>query len=365
MVESVRAFILPHVTGHSGAIGSSYAQKLRCRQLDLFFKYFPLLGSSSQYSICMPLVAWACGDWFALRIYLGLCLTFFWANGAKDLLRLPRPKKGIAGVAHLETGYLEEYGFPLTHSANAVIWAAALCETLNTIGFEKSLLIPFVGFAYVLLIGFSRLYLGVHSLADLLGGLQVGFMATILTNSVLAPLALAVMEDPDASKTYTLLVREVTVDGSCLVAAALCGLLALYPDKRDRWTTYADLLSIIGVAAGWMAAAGPRFRASNLVPAGGAVVQGGDVSTEALLVALGSCYAGLGLVRAIGSACAGALQRRYGFCKGTFKLIKSLAMGFFLGWAADGGMYHIKDASLCCSAAVQELRRWLSEFKLR
>ena len=95
-VERLRSFILPHVTGKAGAYGASLVQRwLRCAPLDLFFKHFPLLGSSSHYSICVPLLAWYGGDWFALRILLCLSLTFFLTNGTKDILKLPRPKRGV------------------------------------------------------------------------------------------------------------------------------------------------------------------------------------------------------------------------------------------------------------------------------
>merc|ERR1711966_555113 len=102
-----------------------------------------------------------------------LLVALFVTNATKELLRLPRPNAKNA----LETQYLEEFGFPSTHTAAAIVWACGLQRTLAPeVGAAVSVSISA---AYCILVMFSRLYLGVHSLADLGGGVCMGVVGLI------------------------------------------------------------------------------------------------------------------------------------------------------------------------------------------
>jgi membrane-associated phospholipid phosphatase len=91
-------------------------------------------------------------------------------NGALKLL-FHRPRPELAFV-HLDT-----YSFPSGH-------AAVSTATFSTIAFllgrryrslRARLLIPLGTLVAILLVGFSRLYLGAHYLSDVLAGISVGF----------------------------------------------------------------------------------------------------------------------------------------------------------------------------------------------
>jgi membrane-associated phospholipid phosphatase len=91
-------------------------------------------------------------------------------NGALKLL-FHRPRPELAFV-HLDT-----YSFPSGH-------AAVSTATFSTIAFllgrryrslRAWLLIPLGTLVAILLVGFSRLYLGAHYLSDVLAGISVGF----------------------------------------------------------------------------------------------------------------------------------------------------------------------------------------------
>ena len=217
------------VTGRTALLGPEFAQQYRCLVLDWFFRFFPFLGSGLHYDILVPLHAWFLGDVATVQLLLSLAIAFFACNALKDLLMLPRPRASVRegpgdGVVALETSYLEEYGFPSTHAAAGVVWSRALCELLrkppllaglSTLfgaaisspssagGFRSSPQVavaedsavlqlvakhaPSVAAAYASLVSFSRLYLGVHSLLDLAGGLTIGVCSIALVDFFVMP----------------------------------------------------------------------------------------------------------------------------------------------------------------------------------
>jgi hypothetical protein len=309
----IRAALLPYCTGSNGGVGAKWAQKLRCQALDVFIQYFPLLGNSAHYSICLPLAAWAGGEKFNFRLVLTLALAFFTTNATKDTLLLPRPKD----VTYLEATYLEEYGFPSTHTAAAVVWAWALCETIRRLTTLGPSVISMCGIGYVALIGFSRLYLGVHSLADVCGGLVCGG-ASLLAVGQLEPIM------------HSQLVTSYgIIDGSVVCASVLCSSLLLFPDKRDGRTSYRDVLSLVGVATGVVLLTGNRIALGYAVP----------FSPKNVSLEIGQKFAlkflGLGCVDVVGGLLKKECQKRLGFMGGTFLFIKSAAMGAFIALASD------------------------------
>ena len=164
-------------------------------------------------------------------------------------MRLPRPPlklhvgKGstVSEKARQEHERIaEQYGFPSTHSAHALL--------LGTI-FGRALLSPGLGRqAFVLVhtahVALSRLYMGVHSLADVLGGLLVG---ALLAFGAFEPLGLF------SDATVSLASTGGTGGGAgvgplALYASALLALLAVFPDKRG--STFEETVSFAGVHLG-------------------------------------------------------------------------------------------------------------------
>ena len=77
----------------------------------------------------------------------------------KRLFAIPRP------LGALETGY----GFPSQHTASYVVFWGILMISTN------SKLLRLLGILMITLIGISRVYLGEHSVIDVVGGYVIGF----------------------------------------------------------------------------------------------------------------------------------------------------------------------------------------------
>lgn len=87
----------------------------------------------------------------------------------KNFFAIPRPDN-----VHID---VSTYAFPSGHAAGATFIAFAVFFNLPFITQNKRLryFIYAVGVAFVIFIGWTRIYLGAHTLAQVIGGVIVGF----------------------------------------------------------------------------------------------------------------------------------------------------------------------------------------------
>jgi membrane protein DedA with SNARE-associated domain/membrane-associated phospholipid phosphatase len=122
--------------------------------------------------LVVTMVTIAALGWLAARrawraaayLLAAMALATVFGKGLKALLHLPRPVPG------LYTGW-EAYTFPSGHAtANAVLYGFLILLALPELGPRWR--IPLIGVAatWIAAVGLSRLYLGAHWLADVLGG---------------------------------------------------------------------------------------------------------------------------------------------------------------------------------------------------
>lgn len=142
--------------------------ELKSDFLTTFFKLFPYLVSDYFFITVI-----AVGFWLnpGSRLFksLGFLIPFSALLNCtlKDLIRIPRPDPST----HLLT-VSESFGFPSGDvQVGAVFWFMIMLA-LPSGRLQKACLVPIVGIAV------SRYYLGVHSMADVVGGLIIA-LATI------------------------------------------------------------------------------------------------------------------------------------------------------------------------------------------
>ncbi len=129
-------------------------------------QFFSFLGSEDFFLIALPLVYWCLDSALGLRIGVMLLAS----NGVNNLFKMalhgPRPYWVSADVKGLasETGF----GVPSGHSQTAAgIWGLAAARLARTWAWVAAVTV-------ILLIGLSRIYLGVHYLHDVLVGWALG-----------------------------------------------------------------------------------------------------------------------------------------------------------------------------------------------
>lgn len=135
--------------------------------LDAVFKAITFLGEEDFFMILLPLMLW-CVD-FAVGMRLGVVflVSTYFNDGLKSLFAHPRPFE-LDPTVKLHDA--EGYGLPSGHSQSAVaVWGTIAAEFR-----ERWMWI--VAVLLMVLIGFSRIYLGVHFPTDVLGGWAVGVL---------------------------------------------------------------------------------------------------------------------------------------------------------------------------------------------
>ena len=74
----------------------------------------------------------------------------------------------------------KSYSFPSGHSMISVLFFGSIIYLVNKYNVKHKKLITFSLSTFVLLVGISRIYLGVHYLTDVVGGYLLGFIVLFL-----------------------------------------------------------------------------------------------------------------------------------------------------------------------------------------
>jgi membrane-associated phospholipid phosphatase len=134
--------------------------------LDGVFKFITVLGGVEFYLVLIPLVYWCFDRHIGARTALLFLLGAYVNLGLKSLFATPRPFRVAPDrVRALVT--TETYGFPSAHAQSAATVWGYLAARLGGLLWIAGIGLPFV-------VGVSRMYLGVHSPADVLGGWALG-----------------------------------------------------------------------------------------------------------------------------------------------------------------------------------------------
>jgi len=139
---------------------------------DAVFKGFTLLGEEAFFLFLLPLIYWCVNK----RIGVRLAVLFLLGDYLNGFLKLqfmtPRPNDPRIRVLRDET----TYGFPSGHAQNsATVWGFLATRFRHPLVWSLGLLFP-------LLVGFSRIYLGVHYPHDVIGGWIIGALLVFLFN---------------------------------------------------------------------------------------------------------------------------------------------------------------------------------------
>ncbi len=141
-------------------------QTFRHPALDAFFLFFTFVGSEAFLLVLVPVLMWAYDLRLGLYTALLYILSGFVNLSLKAVFHQPRPSPEVVARLVQAGGY----GFPSGHAQNAVVvwgWLAHMTRQRAALWGATVL---------SLLIGFSRIYLGVHFPHDVLAGWGIGLV---------------------------------------------------------------------------------------------------------------------------------------------------------------------------------------------
>lgn len=135
--------------------------------LKIAMNFYTFMGRIEFYLLLVPFVYWVVDVQLGIRTFLLLISTDFFGMAFKQLLRQPRPY-WIGEVEQMGTE--TSYGIPSTHASDSFAVWGYLAYRLR-----KGWLWV-VACVVVLMVGLSRIYLGVHFPSDVLGGWLLGLI---------------------------------------------------------------------------------------------------------------------------------------------------------------------------------------------
>ncbi len=142
-------------------------QTIRSGALDHVFLAITSLGNDMFYMLLLPLFYWCVEKHQSLRFFY-LFMFSSWLNATtKDFLNQPRPYMLDESIKIGATG---GPGIPSGHAQGSLIFWGYLALWARKRWFSIFCV------AIIMLIGFSRLYLGVHFPTDLIGGWLLGLL---------------------------------------------------------------------------------------------------------------------------------------------------------------------------------------------
>ncbi|KAG5837694.1 hypothetical protein ANANG_G00242150 [Anguilla anguilla] len=137
------------------------------------------LGQEVFYISFLPCIHWNLDPFLCRRLINMWTVVMYIGQVLKDMLKMPRPLS--PPVVKLETRVNAEYGMPSTHAmaATAIFFTFLFSATHRfQFQFESGLLLAVVLSALVCL---SRLYTGMHSALDVIGGALISVLLMLLT----------------------------------------------------------------------------------------------------------------------------------------------------------------------------------------
>jgi undecaprenyl-diphosphatase len=144
-----------------------FIQSFRTEFLDLFFSLITELGDETLFIVIVGLVYWTISKSYGYRYAMLFLTSVVFNESLKGLFQRPRPftLDSVESVVPETSGY----SIPSGHAQNSSMHALLLNERFGSI---KRWVQPVLT-TLVVLVSFSRIYLGQHYLSDVIAGVAV------------------------------------------------------------------------------------------------------------------------------------------------------------------------------------------------
>lgn len=169
-----------------------------------------------------------------------LALGVFWSGFIKDMVCLPRPLSPPLQRITMSGSAALEYGFPSTHSTNAISVAFYFLYQIHTstedVDSTQKTIAFVLGYGYAISIILGRMYCGMHGFFDVVFGGALG--------AILAAVQLAygqAFDDWIAADSWT---------HPAIVILALMAAVRFHPEPADNCPCFDDSVAFAGVLMG-------------------------------------------------------------------------------------------------------------------
>ncbi|CAD2216183.1 PAP2 superfamily, putative [Angomonas deanei] len=148
--------------------------------LTIYFKIWSLTGEAEFYILFLPTLAQMGYVHLAVLLASLLCFSQFITGSMKDCVCAPRPPCPPLELRGSVSTHEKEYGFPSTHSSHSTVFAFFIYVCFTHMCPGHAFLIWCIAMFFLVNVCFSRLYLGMHWLADLVSGMLTGVVVILI-----------------------------------------------------------------------------------------------------------------------------------------------------------------------------------------
>ncbi|KAJ6669294.1 hypothetical protein lerEdw1_008103 [Lerista edwardsae] len=197
------------------------------------FRISSAMGQEVFYITFLPFSYWIINPYLARRMVITWMLVMYIGQVLKDLLKWPRPC--TPPVVKLEKRTMAEYGMPSTHAMAAT--AISFTFVLTTVKqYKYSIELGMIGaLLFSTMVSLSRIYTGMHTVLDVIGGSLIAAVLTALSY-------------PAQEVIDHLLITSPWGPVFCIIVPLL---LCYHYPKLDHYSpTRADTATILGAGAG-------------------------------------------------------------------------------------------------------------------
>ncbi|KAL1969659.1 hypothetical protein VTN77DRAFT_8212 [Rasamsonia byssochlamydoides] len=215
-------------------------ESIRTPTLDSYFAFTANLGTHTFFTIFLPILFWCGHTSLGRGMVHVLASGVFFSGFLKDLLCLPRPLSPPLQRITMSGSAALEYGFPSTHSTNAVsvaVYALSLLRSPeNTLAPTVNLALQAFLYLYAVSIVIGRLYCGMHGFLDVIVGCGLGTLIAWI------------------QLRYGEMYDEYLVSASAkevfLIVLIVLVLVRIHPEPADDCPCFDDSVAFAGVFMG-------------------------------------------------------------------------------------------------------------------
>ncbi|KAL3487577.1 phosphatidic acid phosphatase type 2/haloperoxidase [Aspergillus germanicus] len=217
-----------------------FQEKIRTPALDSYFAFTANLGTHTFFMVFLPILFWSGFPSLGRAMVHMLASGIFFSGFIKDLLCLPRPLSPPLQRITMSGSAALEYGFPSSHSTNAVSVAVYILHLLkspeSTLSPDVTLFLQVVTYLYVASIVVGRLYCGMHGFFDVIIGSALGVLLAVLH---------CTFESEIDQYVHSGSGKQVT-----LVVLIILALVRIHPEPADDCPCFDDSVAFAAVTIG-------------------------------------------------------------------------------------------------------------------
>jgi dihydrosphingosine 1-phosphate phosphatase len=213
---------------------------LRSPALDTYFSTSANLGTHTFYMIMLPILFWCGYTSMARGMVHILGSGIFFSGFLKDLLCLPRPLSPPLQRITMSGSASLEYGFPSSHSTNAVsvtVYSLYLLKYGSPdLNHTVNLVLQALSYFYALSLITGRLYCGMHGFFDVVAGSALGALISVVE-----------CKYGPAFETY---IHTTGPKAVIFVFLVILILVRIHPEPADDCPCFDDSVAFAGVVMG-------------------------------------------------------------------------------------------------------------------